>query len=73
MRGTRLRSSERTDVLPRDEEGQLGVEPFVVHDVDADPYRYENLSGIGACPDLDAELRERYARYPWSLLEDNPR
>ena len=73
VRGTGLRSVDTTWVLPRDERGQLGAEPFVVHDNRTDPYQYENLAGDTRRPELDAELRARDARYPWSELEDDPR
>jgi len=72
VRGTGLRSVDATWVLPRDERGQLGEQPFVVHDNRADPYQYANLAGDPRRPELDAELRERDARYPWSDLENEP-
>jgi len=72
VRGTGLRSVDTTWVLPRDENGRLGAKPLVVHDNLADPHQYENLAGELARPALDAELRARDARYPWSDLENEP-
>lgn len=72
VRGTGLRSPDRTYALPRDEDNRLGDSPFVAHDAVADPYQYDNLAGSCIWPELDARLRARDAIYPWSTLEDEP-
>jgi len=70
VRGAGLRSANMTYVLPRDDDGRLGIDAIVAYDSSNDPYQYNNLAGTRTWPELDAELRACDKAYPWSRLED---